>query len=76
MRFVRHALLLIAIAWLPASSVWATDRVHRDAASVQPLPVGAAVPAAPLRTPDDEPTDLARVLAGSGALLVFYRGGW
>jgi hypothetical protein len=51
-------------------------RVFADPESVEPLPVGAKIPNASIRSIDGESVDLATRLADRGALLVFYRGGW
>ena len=51
-------------------------RVYPNAESVEPLAVGAKVPGAALRSLDGHPVDLAKLVSESGALLVFYRGGW
>ena len=51
-------------------------RAYPDAESVQPLGVGARVPSVTVREVDGDPVDLAEVVRESGALLVFYRGGW
>ena len=73
------ALLALTVAGLclsvPAAG-FAEGRVYEDAESVEPLPVGARVPEAPVRSIDGVVTDLASVTAEQGTLLVFYRGGW
>ncbi|MGI9592458.1 MAG: hypothetical protein ACR2P8_13890 [Myxococcota bacterium] len=56
----------------PASS----GRVREAAEDVQPLAVGAAIPAMPVTSVRGEPVDLAARVRERGALLVFYRGGW
>jgi hypothetical protein len=50
--------------------------VFPNAESVQPLRVGAQVPAVSVRTVTGESVDLAALVRDRGALLVFYRGGW
>jgi hypothetical protein len=52
------------------------SRVFPNAEAVRPLPVGASVPPAEIRTIDGETVDLAQLIRDRGALLVFYRGGW
>ena len=64
------ALLLAAGAWA------APGQVHPSAEAVQPLAPGQTVPSVRVRTVDGAPVDLAEAIRGTGALLVFYRGGW
>ena len=52
------------------------DRVFESAADVEPLAVGAQVPAVTVKTVKGAPVDLASLVKDRGALLVFYRGGW
>jgi len=67
----------VALGFLPALPALAgAPRVFPDAESVEPLPVGAKIPSALVRTLDGETVDLAQRLSERGALLVFYRGGW
>lgn len=62
---------LLAFAW----TAHAGD-VYPDAASARPLEVGASVPSAQVASVDGKRIDLADLTRESGALLVFYRGGW
>ena len=73
---VRLALATAGLCLLLAGGAFAEGRVYDDAESVQPLPVGARVPSAEVRSVDGAPLDLATLTAEQGALLVFYRGGW
>jgi len=57
-------------------SAQAEDRVYPNAESVQPLAPGSSIPSATMKTVRGEPIDLAAAMGQSGALLVFYRGGW
>lgn len=52
------------------------QRIYPNAESVEPRAVGAKVPSAALRSLDGDPVDLAKLVSETGALLVFYRGGW
>ncbi len=79
MRTAFHSLGIAA--WLFALSsvaavAIAADRVYPDAEAVEPLAVGSAVPSVEVGTVEGEKVDLAEVVRSSGALLVFYRGGW
>ena len=51
-------------------------KVFPDAASTKPLQPGTSVPSALIRTVGGQPVDIADLTRASGALLVFYRGGW
>jgi hypothetical protein len=63
---------LILIAGLAT----AKDSVYQNAEAVQPLQPGAAVPSVSVRAVDGSTVDLPNIVRQSGALLVFYRGGW
>lgn len=52
------------------------DRVYPSAEAVQPLAPGSRVPSVRVLTVEGAPVDLAERSRDSGALLVFYRGGW
>ena len=54
----------------------AADGVYPNAEAVVPLGSGARVPSAVVQSVTGEPVDLADLVRESGALLVFYRGGW
>ena len=73
---IGRSLLALAVLVTAASATAGQTDVHPDAASVEPLAVGAHVPNPALRSIEGEQADLASVLGESGALLVFYRGGW
>lgn len=64
------AVLLLAV---PAGG---DDAAYPSAAAVTPLPPGAKVPSAVVRSVGGEPVDVAALVRDHGALLVFYRGGW
>ena len=78
----------IGIARASASAAWAAsllliagmataaDSVHPSAEAAQPLQPGAAVPSVSVRAVDGSTVDLSKLLSKTGALLVFYRGGW
>ena len=61
---------------LVASLATAADHVYPSAEAAQPLQPGAAVPSVSVRALDGSTVDLAKLARSSGALLVFYRGGW
>lgn len=50
--------------------------VHPNPQSVAPLRVGESVPSVAVRDIDGNTLDLASLSEKTGALLVFYRGGW
>jgi len=50
--------------------------VYPSADATRPLQPGAAVPSVDVRALDGSSVDLAKLVRTSGALLVFYRGGW
>jgi len=50
--------------------------VYPNAEAAQPLQPGAAVPSVSVRAVDGSTVDLSKLVSKSGALLVFYRGGW
>jgi hypothetical protein len=61
---------------LIAGLATATDSVYPSAEAAQPLQLGASVPSVSVRTVDGSAVDLSKLVSNSGALLVFYRGGW
>jgi len=63
---------LLLIAGLAA----ATNPVQPNAEATRPLQPGAAVPSVSVRAVDGSSVDLAKLVHKTGALLVFYRGGW
>ena len=67
---------LVAVAVLVAAAAGAADRVYPAPEEVEPLPAGSRVPSVRVETVRGEPADLADLVRQSGALLVFYRGGW
>ena len=73
-RFLPVCLLIssfLSLAW----SVQASE-VHQNAADTRPLQPGSRVPSAEISAIDGGSVDLAQLTRESGALLVFYRGGW
>ena len=61
---------------LIASLATAADPVYPNAEAAQPLQPGASVPSVSVRAVDGATVDLSKLASKSGALLVFYRGGW
>lgn len=61
---------------LAACGVASVDRVYSSAEAVEPLAPGSRVPSVRVLTVEGAPVDLAERSRDSGALLVFYRGGW
>ncbi len=66
----------VTIMLLVTGYAFAGDRVYPAADAVEPLAVGAQVPRAVVETVKGAPADLMELVGDSGALLVFYRGGW
>ena len=50
--------------------------LYPNAEATQPLAVGSMVPSAMIRSVKGDSVDLADLVKQTGALLVFYRGGW
>lgn len=69
-------LMAAGLRLLAPAPALAEGRVHDAPESVEPLPVGAAVPPVTVRGLNGGVTNLAERTAERGALLVFYRGGW
>jgi hypothetical protein len=63
---------LILIAGLAA----AKTPIYPSADAAKPLQPGANVPSVSVHAVDGSAVDLAKLVSKSGALLVFYRGGW
>ena len=63
---------LLLIAGLAA----AANPVFPNAEATQPLQPGASVPSVGVRAVDGSTADLSELVGRTGALLVFYRGGW
>ena len=71
----------VCVGWaagllLIAGLATAKDSVYPNAEAAQPLQPGAAVPSVSVRAVDGSTVDLSNIVRQSGALLVFYRGGW
>lgn len=76
-RVVALAAIVLSLAIAFTASHAATQgEVFANAESVQPLATGAMTPSAMVKTVTGEAVDLREVLKSTGALLVFYRGGW
>ena len=74
---VLHAsFLALALSIGSAANAESERKVYPNAESVEPRAVGTTLPSADLRNLDGEAVDLAKLVSESGALLVFYRGGW
>ena len=61
---------------LTASLPTAAAPVYPNADAAEPLQPGASVPSVSVRALDGSTVDLSKLASKSGALLVFYRGGW
>lgn len=66
----------VAAILLIAAAAHAADRVYPNADAAQPLQPGTVVPSVSIHAVDGSVVDLAKLVRKSGALLVFYRGGW
>ena len=60
------------------TTTWAAQasEVYPDAVSTRALEVGAKLPSVQITAIDGKQVELAELTRESGALLVFYRGGW
>ena len=74
-RFVILLVLSLLIAPVQVASEDAPS-AYPSAEDVEPLAVGTNVPSVDVRTVAGEAVNLAERVHESGALLVFYRGGW
>ena len=61
---------------LIAGLATAENLVYPSAEAAKPLQPGAAVPSVSVRAVDGSTVDLSKLVSNTGALLVFYRGGW
>jgi len=70
--------IAVALLWLgaPAMAAEPAGRVAPSAEKVDPLDVGAEVPAASVRDLDGSTLPLRQALGDGPAALVFFRGGW
>ena len=69
----------VSMLLLSSTLAAAADRVYPvypNAEAVEPLKVGSHVPSVTVRTIAGESVNLAEITRDTGALLVFYRGGW
>ena len=71
-RLIKGGFGVFLIAGLAA----AADPVYPSAEAAQPLQPGASVPSVSVHAVDGATVDLSKLARKSGALLVFYRGGW
>jgi hypothetical protein len=65
----------MTIAFLGAEAA-ADMSLYPNAEATKPLAVGSMIPSATIRTVTGDSVDLADLVKQTGALLVFYRGGW
>jgi hypothetical protein len=72
----RRPLLLLILGLLVFAGSARAGDVYADPGSTRPLQPGASVPSARIESVDGQMVDLAELTRESGALLVFYRGGW
>jgi hypothetical protein len=61
---------------LIAGLATAANPVYPSAEAAQPLQPGASVPSVSVRAVDGSTADVSKLVSKTGALLVFYRGGW
>lgn len=74
---LRSASLAWASVLLLISAVAnAENPVYPSADATRPLQPGASIPSVNVRALDGSFVDLSKLVRTSGALLVFYRGGW
>ena len=66
----------VAGLMLIAGLATAADTVYPSAEAAQPLQPGTSVPSVKVHAVDGSTADLSKIVSESGALLVFYRGGW
>ena len=69
------ALTTLAVLAFTAQAATASD-VPDSADKVQPLLIGAQVPAATVQTLDGQSVGLAQVFSKQPSIVIFYRGGW
>ena len=68
--------LLVALSLLSVTWVAQAGDAYPDAASTRPLEPGSSLPSTGVTAIDGTKVDLAELTRESGALLIFYRGGW
>jgi hypothetical protein len=73
---IRALALFAAFIAFGPTPVVAEGRVYSQPEDVEPLSPGNKIPTAVVQTVLGKPIDLAAAIGDSGALLVFYRGGW
>ena len=71
----------VRVGWLAgllliAGLACAENPVYPNAEATRPLQPGASVPPVAVRALDGSTADLSKLVRDTGALLVFYRGGW
>ena len=75
-QLIRIAAVAAAAAGFAGGAQGDVTSVHSSAHAIQPLQPGSQVPTVAVETIGGELVDLAALVRESGALLVFYRGGW
>jgi hypothetical protein len=75
-RATRMLAIGVATALITGGAYGSDTSVHASPHEVAPLQPGARVPTVALETLQGDLVDLAELVRESGALLVFYRGGW
>ena len=73
---IRRWLFGVAALLLSSTLAEAANRVYPNPEAVEPLKTGSEVPSSSVTTVGGESVDLAKIVRETGALLVFYRGGW
>lgn len=68
-------LLMLALAFGPAGAE-EPGTVPGSPQDVEPIEVGATIPAVTLRDPDGNSVPLRTLVAEQPTVLIFYRGGW
>jgi len=66
----------VAGVLLIAGLATAAGPIYPSAEATQPLQPGVSVPSVSVHAVDGSTIDLSKLVSKSGALLVFYRGGW
>ncbi len=81
MKSTRHLSVLCLMAGTAtllfvSTGAMAAGRVYPSPEAVEPLKPGSEVPPVTVRTVGGDSVDLSKTVQHTGALLVFYRGGW
>ena len=75
-RLIQMTLVSAMVAIVAGGAQGAGTAVHASPHDVEPLQPGARVPTVAVESVHGELVDLAELVRESGALLVFFRGGW